>query len=185
MPLVARVGNAARTSPVRRTGEIADGPFREARLPNAQARDAQARGARDDGRRARPDAGSTRGCGAQAAEAEAVPGAAHEGDGSLFSTVPPGSGTTTTTVPCRAVELDKHASYIGALSWGVSQPVPSGTQLSDAVVDLALATTVTVSSPASSPARKPRPCCSRRVRRRPSLRHRRAAQLTGHATTRR
>ncbi len=55
-----------------------------------------------------------------------------------FSTVPPGSGTTTTTVPCRAVSLDKHASYIGVLSWGISQPVPSGNQLSDAVVDLAL-----------------------------------------------
>ena len=55
-----------------------------------------------------------------------------------FSTVPPGPGTTTTTVPCRAVSLDKRASYLGVLSWGLSQPVPSGTQYSDAVLDLAL-----------------------------------------------
>jgi hypothetical protein len=55
-----------------------------------------------------------------------------------FSTVPAGPGTTTTTVPCHAVSLDQHASYIGVLSWGLRQPVPSGTQLSDAVLDLAV-----------------------------------------------
>lgn len=55
-----------------------------------------------------------------------------------FSTVPPGPGTTTTTVPCRAVSLDKHAAYLGVLSWGLSQPVPAGTQYSDAILDLAL-----------------------------------------------
>lgn len=51
---------------------------------------------------------------------------------------PPSAGTTTTTAPCRATELLAHARWVGVLSWRLRQPVAAGTQLSEALVDLAL-----------------------------------------------